>query len=44
MPDPVAEGKRALAVLDTRAPAEPLPPRRISKKVRAAIDAVVSGR
>jgi hypothetical protein len=35
--------KRALAVLDNPAPTEPLPPRRISKKVRAAIDAMVSG-
>jgi transposase-like protein len=35
--------KRALAALDNPAPAEPLPTRRISKKVRAAIDAMVSG-
>jgi transposase-like protein len=35
--------KRALAVLDTPQPTEPIPPRRISKKVRAAIDAMVSG-
>jgi hypothetical protein len=38
-----APAKRALAVLDTAPPAEPLPARRISKKVRAAIDAMVSG-
>jgi hypothetical protein len=41
---PGTPAKRALAVLDTPAPAEPLPPRRISKKVRAAIDAMVSGK
>jgi hypothetical protein len=41
---PNTPAKRALAVLDTPAPAEPLPPRRISKKVRAAIDAMMSGR
>jgi hypothetical protein len=36
--------KRALAVLDTPPPAAPPgPPKRISKKVRAAIDAMVSG-
>jgi hypothetical protein len=36
--------KRALAALDQPAPAVPPgPPRRISKKVRAAIDAMVSG-
>ena len=37
--------KRALAVLDNppQAPATDLPPRRISKKVRSAIDAMVSG-
>jgi hypothetical protein len=34
---------RALAVLDTPAPAEPLPAKRISKKVRRAIDAMVTG-
>jgi hypothetical protein len=38
-----APAKRALAVLDTPPPATPLPPKRISKKVRAAIDAMVSG-
>jgi hypothetical protein len=41
---PGTPARRALAVLDTPAPAEPLPPRRISKKVRAAIDAMVSGK
>src|SRR5258708_27180990 len=41
---PGTPAKRALAVLDTPAPAEPLPQRRISKKVRAAIDAMVSGK
>jgi hypothetical protein len=41
---PGTPAKRALAVLDKPAPAEPLPPRRISKKVRAAIDAMVSGK
>jgi hypothetical protein len=40
---PGTPAKRALAVLDTPAPAVPLPPKRISKKVRAAIDAMVSG-
>jgi hypothetical protein len=40
---PGMPAKRALAVLDEPPPAEPLPPRRISKKVRAAIDAMVSG-
>jgi hypothetical protein len=35
--------KRALAVLDQPAPADIGPPKRISKKVRAAIDAMVSG-
>jgi hypothetical protein len=41
---PPMPAKRALAVLDQPpAPAEPGPPRRISKKVRAAIDAMVSG-
>jgi hypothetical protein len=35
--------KRALAALDKPAPAETGPPKRISKKVRAAIDAMVSG-
>jgi hypothetical protein len=35
--------KRALAALDTPAPTEPTPPRRISKKVRAAIDLMVRG-
>jgi hypothetical protein len=40
---PRSPAKRALAVLDTPPPAAPLPPKRISKKVRAAIDAMVSG-
>ena len=40
---PGTPAKRALAVLDTPAPAVPIPPKRISKKVRAAIDAMVSG-
>jgi hypothetical protein len=40
---PGTPAKRALAVLDTPKPAVPLPPRRISAKVRAAIDAMVSG-
>src|SRR5258705_4014652 len=35
--------KRALAVLDEPPPTEPLSTRRISKKVRAAIDALVNG-
>jgi hypothetical protein len=35
--------KRALAALDQPAPTEIMPPKRISKKVRAAIDAMVSG-
>jgi hypothetical protein len=41
---PGTPAKRALAVLDTPAPVVPLPPKRISKKVRAAIDAMVSGK
>jgi hypothetical protein len=40
---PGTPAKRALAVLDTPQPTEPIPPKRISKKVRAAIDAMVSG-
>ena len=41
---PGTPAKRALAVLDTPPPAAPPgPPKRISKKVRAAIDAMVSG-
>ncbi len=40
---PGTPAKRALFAFDNPAPAEPLPPRRISKKVRAAIDAMVSG-
>ena len=41
---PGTPAKRALAALDQApAPAEPGPPKRISKKVRAAIDAMVSG-
>jgi hypothetical protein len=35
--------KRALAALDQPAPADTGPPKRISKKVRAAIDAMVCG-
>jgi hypothetical protein len=35
--------KRALAVLDQPAPAVPIPAKRISAKVRRAIDAMVSG-
>ena len=35
--------KRALAVLDQPVPTDIGPPKRISKKVRAAIDAMVSG-
>ena len=41
---PGTPAKRALFAFDNPAPAEPLPPRRISKKVRAAIDAMVSGK
>jgi hypothetical protein len=40
---PSMPAKRALAVLDQPAPADIGPPKRISKKVRAAIDAMVSG-
>jgi hypothetical protein len=41
---PQMPAKRALAVLDTPAPAvAPGPPKRISKKVRAAIDLMVTG-
>lgn len=40
---PGTPAKRALAVLDTPPPANALPPRRISAKVRAAIDVMVSG-
>jgi hypothetical protein len=41
---PPMPAKRALAVLDQpAAPADAGPPKRISKKVRAAIDAMVSG-
>jgi hypothetical protein len=40
---PPAPAKRALAALDNPAPTEPLPPGRISKKLRAAIDAMVNG-
>src|SRR5882762_10300195 len=35
--------RRALAVLDTPKPAEPLPARRISAKVRRGIEAMVTG-
>jgi hypothetical protein len=40
---PPMPAKRALAALDEPAPADIGPPKRISKKVRAAIDAMVSG-
>jgi hypothetical protein len=40
---PPMPAKRALAVLDQPAPVDIGPPKRISKKVRAAIDAMVSG-
>ena len=40
---PPMTAKRALAALDLPAPADVGPPKRISKKVRAAIDAMVSG-
>ena len=40
---PPMPAKRALAALDQLAPADVGPPKRISKKVRAAIDAMVSG-
>ena len=40
---PQMPAKRALAALDQPAPADTGPPKRISKKVRAAIDAMVSG-
>jgi hypothetical protein len=40
---PGTPAKRALAALDNSAPADIGPPKRISKKVRAAIDAMVSG-
>jgi hypothetical protein len=39
----ITPAKRALAVLDAPAPVEPISTRRISKKVRAAIDIMVSG-
>jgi hypothetical protein len=39
----ITPAKRALAVLDAPAPAEPIPALRITKKVRAAIDLMVSG-
>jgi hypothetical protein len=39
----ITPAKRALAVLDTPAPAEPIPALRITKKVRAAIELMVSG-
>jgi hypothetical protein len=39
----ITPAKRALAVLDAPAPAEPISTRRISKRVRGAIDAMVSG-
>jgi hypothetical protein len=41
---PGTPAKRALAALDNPPPDVPLPPRRISKKVRRAIDAMVSGK
>jgi hypothetical protein len=40
---PGTPAKRALAVLDQPPPAVPLPAKRISAKVRRAIDAMVSG-
>ena len=40
---PPMPARRALAVLDTPPPAVPIPPRRISKKVRRAIDLMVTG-
>jgi len=40
---PAQPARRALAALDNPAPTEPLPPGRISKKLRAAIDAMVNG-
>ena len=40
---PPMPAKRALAVLDEPAPTDIGPPKRISKKVRAAIEAMVSG-
>jgi hypothetical protein len=40
---PPMPAKRALAALDQPAPADIGPPKRISKKVRAAIDRLVSG-
>jgi hypothetical protein len=40
---PPMPAKRALAALDLPAPTDVGPPKRISKKVRAAIDAMVSG-
>jgi hypothetical protein len=40
----ITPANRALAVLDTPAPTEPIAPRRISKRVRTAIDAMVSGK
>ena len=40
---PPMPAKRALAALDQPAPTVPVPPKRISAKVRAAIDAMVSG-
>jgi transposase-like protein len=40
---PPTPAKRARAALDQPAPADIGPPKRISKKVRAAIDAMVSG-
>ena len=39
----ITPSKRALAVIDNPAPAEPIATRRISKRVRAAIDLMVSG-
>lgn len=40
---PGTPAKRALAVLDTPASSEPIAAKRISKRVRAAIDAMVAG-
>jgi hypothetical protein len=39
----ITPAKRALAVLDAPPPAEPISARRISKRVRGAIDLMVSG-
>jgi phage terminase small subunit len=41
--EPKTPAKRALAALDAPKPAEPLPERRITAKVRRGIDALVNG-